>query len=210
FLDGRPRIVASNAPIFVASVIPGDLPKGREDEVYERLGSLIGMPPDAIRQKVEKQWTESDLFTPVPIKYNLDRMTALLLYSGRLELPGVAMTEESTRRYAEGPLFAHLLGYTALISPTLLPPDRYKQLTSPEGGYSVNDRIGADGLEEQYEQQLRGRFGRKKLEVEASGRQRELGVAEAARPGSNLVLTLDLDLQRFVDGALREGLHDSP
>ena len=209
-LEGRGHILASNAPIVVASIIPADLPKGREDEVYERLASLIGMSPGEIRQKVDKQKNDLDLFAPVPIRYNLDRTAALLLYGARLELPGVAVIEESTRRYAEGPLFSHLLGYTALISPTLLPPDRYKQLTSPEGGYSVNDRIGADGLEEEYEQLLRGRFGRKKLEVEASGRQRELGVAEPARPGSNLVLTLDLDLQRFVDGALREGLHNSP
>ena len=93
-VDGRPRIVASNAPIFVASIIPGDLPKGREDEVYDRLASVLGTPAETIRQKVDKQKSDSDMFTPVPIKYNLDRMTALMLYGGRLELPGVAVTED--------------------------------------------------------------------------------------------------------------------
>jgi penicillin-binding protein 2 len=209
-LEGRNRILASNAPIVVVSVIPADLPKGQEDEVYERLAGLIGMPQQEIRQRVDQQKSHHDLFAPVPVKYNIERATALLLYGARLELPGVIVSEESTRQYSEGPLFSHLLGYTALISPTLLPPEQYRRLTSPEGGYSVNDRIGADGLEEKYEQLLRGAFGRKKLEVEASGRQRELGVAEPPKPGSNLVLTLDLDLQRFVDNALREGLRHSP
>src|SRR5215216_5483810 len=209
-LEGRSRILASNAPIVVASIIPGELPKGQEGAVYAQLGSLIGMSEDEIRQKVDRQKSELDLFAPVPVKFNLDRAAALKLYGARLELPGVAVTEESTRRYSDGTLFSHLLGYTGLISPTLLPPEQYKRLTSPEGGYSVNDRIGADGIEEKYEQLLRGRFGRKKLEVEASGRHRELGVADSPQPGSNLVLTLDLDLQRFVNMALREGLHNSP
>jgi penicillin-binding protein 2 len=209
-LEGRARILASNSPIFVLSVIPAELPKNGADEVIEQVAGLLGMSSHEIRQKIDKQRTESDAFTPVPIKYNLDRSAALRLDQARMELPGVSLSVESTRRYAEGALFSHLLGYTALISPTLLPPDRYKRLTSPEGGYSINDRIGADGLEEKYEPVLRGYFGRKKLEVEASGRQRELGLAESPRPGSNLVLTLDLDLQRFVDTALREGLRQSP
>jgi penicillin-binding protein 2 len=206
-LDGETRILAYNAPIFVVSIVPADLPKGREEEVYERLSMVVGVPVAELRAKVAKQRVENDLFTPVPVKYNLDRATALRVDQARLELPGVGVSVESTRRYVEGPLFSHLLGYTGLISPTLLKPEVYKQLTSPEGGYSINDRIGADGLEERYEQTLRGHYGRKRMEVEASGRQRELGVAESARPGSNLVLSIDLDLQRFVDTALREGLH---
>ena len=209
-LEGKSRILASNAPIFLVSIVPADLPKGREEEVYERLGVLIAVPPAQIRAQVAKRQADNEPFTPVPIKSGLQRSVALKVDEARLELPGVSVSVESTRRYAEGELFSHLIGYTALISPTLLPPEQYRRLTSPEGGYSVNDRIGADGIEEKYESLLRGRYGRKRLEVEASGRQRELGVAEAPRPGSNLVLTVDLDLQRYADQVLREGLHNSP
>lgn len=210
YLQGQSKILASNAPVFVVSIVPAELPKGREEEIYQRLAGLIGVSADEIRQKVEKQKAAAELFTPVPIKANLERAVALRIDEARLELPGVSVSVESTRRYTDGSLFAHLIGYTALISPTLLPPERYRQLTSPEGGYTINDHIGAAGIEEQYEQLLRGHFGRKRLEVDAAGRQRELGVAEKPRPGSNLVLTIDLDLQRFVDQALREGLHQSP
>jgi penicillin-binding protein 2 len=210
WLDGQPRMLASNAPIHVLSIIPGEVPKGRLEDLYERLELLIGMPKAQIRERVDRQRNELDLYAPIPVKYNLPRDLALRVLQARLELPGVVISDESTRRYNEGRLFSHILGYTGLVSPTLLKPDVFKRLTSPEGGYSINDRIGADGLEERYEQLLRGRYGRKKLEVEASGKQRELGVAEPARPGSNLVLTLDLDLQRFVDTALREGLQQLP
>jgi penicillin-binding protein 2 len=210
WLDGQPRMLASNSPIHVLSIIPGEVPKGRQEDLYARLELIIGVPKEQIRARVDKQHNELDLYTPIPIKYNLQRDLALRVLQAHLELPGVVISDESTRRYNEGRLFSHILGYTGLVSPTLLKPDVFKRLTSPEGGYSINDRIGADGLEERYEQLLRGRYGRKKLEVEASGKQRELGVADPARPGSNLVLTLDLDLQRFVDSALREGLHNSP
>lgn len=210
WFDGQNRLLASNAPIFVLSVIPGELPKGREGEIYDRIAGLLGMPSAEIRDRVERQRSDIDLFAPITIRYNLPRDAALTIDQARLELPGVVVSYESTRRYNEGPLFAHILGYTGLVSPTLLRPDEYKRLTSPDGGYTMNDRIGADGLEKQYEYLLRGRFGRQKLEVDASGRQRELGVADPPRPGANLVLTLDLDLQRFVDTALREGLRNSP
>ena len=210
WFDGQSRLLASNAPIFVLSIIPGELPKGRELEVYQRLETIIGMPVAEIRDRVARQKNDLDLFAPIPVRFNLPRDSALKVDQARLELPGVMVSYESTRRYNEGPLFAHILGYTGLVSPTLLRPEEYRRLTSPEGGYTINDRIGADGLEKQYEQLLRGHYGRKKLEVEASGRQRELGVADRPRPGSNLVLTVDLDLQRFVDGALREGLHNAP
>jgi penicillin-binding protein 2 len=208
-LEGKTRILASNAPIFLVSIVPADLPKGREQDVFDRLSVLLDMPPEQIQDKVQKQRAANEQFSPVPIKANLPRTVALKIDEAGLELPGVGVSVESTRRYAEGALFSHLLGYTALISPTLLAPEQYRRLTSPEGGYSINDRIGADGLEEKYESLLRGRFGRKRLEVEASGRQRELGVADDPQPGSNLVLSLDLDLQRQVDQMLREGLHNS-
>jgi penicillin-binding protein 2 len=211
FLSGKPNLLASNAPIFVVSVIPAELPRGREMEVLDRLGALLGVSPTEIQARIDRAKAENDLFTPVMVKYNVERAVALRIDAARLlELPGAVVSEEATRRYASGELFAHLLGYTALVSPTLLKPERFRELTSPEGGYTVNDRIGADGLEERYEQILRGHFGRKKVEVEASGRQHELGVAEPPRPGSNLVLTLDLELQQFVAETLSEGLHNSP
>src|SRR5438045_3584918 len=52
-LEGRTRILASNAPVFVVSVIPGELPKGRESEVIERLAGTLGTTPATIKQKID-------------------------------------------------------------------------------------------------------------------------------------------------------------
>jgi penicillin-binding protein 2 len=198
--------LASNAPIFVASIVPADIPARRETEIYDRLAGLLGMSTIDLRRVIERRRSDDDLFTPVPVKYNVERTAALRIEERHEELPGVVISVESTRRYTEGPLLAHLLGYTGLISPTLLSPAEYRNKIDREG-YTINDRIGAAGLEEQYESVLRGQPGRRMYEVEASGRPvNELRV-ESPDPGRNLILGLDLDLQRDVARLLQEGLN---
>jgi penicillin-binding protein 2 len=204
--DRKGTIVASNAPIFVVSVVPADLPPRGEGPVYDRLATLLGITSAEIRQAVDRRKAEGDRFTPVPVRYNVPRDSALMVEQHHIELPGVVVSVESARRYADGPLLAHLLGYTGPISPAVLSAAEYKQKVEREG-YSINDRIGTAGLEDAYESFLRGKPGRRMYEVEASGRAVSELRVERPEPGKNLVLTLDLDVQRAVANILREGLH---
>ncbi|MDP8923743.1 MAG: penicillin-binding protein 2, partial [Chloroflexota bacterium] len=206
--DRNGTILASNAPSFVVSIIPADLKQPREAEVYGRLSALLSVPADEIREAVEKRKAEGFAFTPVPIESNVPRESALLVEQAIGELPGVVVSVESSRRYADGRVFAHLLGYTGPISPQILSPAEYKQKIEKEG-YSINDRIGTAGLEDAYEAELRGRPGRRMYEVEASGRESSTLRVEEAEPGQNLVLTLDAELQRSVTELLSEGLKHS-
>lgn len=204
--DRRGQLLASNAPIFVASVVPADIPARRETEIYDRLASLLGTSTLDLRRVIERRRSDDDLFTPIPVKYNVERTAALRIEERHEELPGVVVSVESTRRYTEGALLAHLLGYTGLISPTLLSPAEYRSKIEREG-YTINDRIGAAGLEEQYEPVLRGQPGRRMYEVEASGRPVNEIRMENPDPGRNLILSLDLELQREVARLLQEGLN---
>ncbi len=204
--DRNGTILASNAPIFVVSVVPADLPARNENTVYSRLAPLLGVNPVEIRQTVERRRVDGDQFTPIPIKANVPREAALMIEQRHIDLPGVVVSVESARKYADGPLFAHVLGYTGPISPSVLSPAEYKQKLEKEG-YSINDRIGTAGLEDAYEPFLRGRAGRRMYEVEASGRVVSELRVERPEAGKNLALTLDLELQRSVTTILREGLH---
>ena len=204
--DRKGTMVASNAPIFVVSIVPADLPPRGEAAVYDRLARLLDMSPGEIRQAVDRRKSESDMFTPVPIRSNVPREAALMIEQRHIELPGVHISVESARRYAEGSLLSHLLGYTGPISPSVLSPGEYKQKIENEG-YSINDRIGTAGLEDAYERFLRGKPGRRMYEVEASGRAVSELRVERAEPGKNLVLTIDVDVQRMVANTLKEGLH---
>src|SRR5204863_3032132 len=123
-----------------------------------------------IRQAVEKRKADGHTFEPVPIKSNVPREAALLVEQGLANLPGVKVSVESARKYTEGRLLAHILGYLGPISPAALSQAEYKQKIEKDG-YTINDKLGAAGLEDTYESILRGRPGRKMYEVEASGRE---------------------------------------
>ncbi|MCC6179827.1 MAG: penicillin-binding protein 2 [Chloroflexi bacterium] len=204
--DRGGTIVASNAPSFVVSIVPADSKPSQEAEVFGRLSSLLGVPVGDIRKAVEKRRADGHDFTPVPIRSSVPRESALLVEQQLANMPGVTVTVESARRYAEGRLLAHIIGYLGPISPSVLTPADYKQKIEREG-YSINDRIGAAGLEDAYESILRGKPGRRMYEVEASGREVSVLRSENAEPGKNLLLTVDLDLQRRVTEILSEGLH---
>lgn len=202
--DRNGVIVASNAPIFVVSVVPADLPDRRESAVYLRLGELVGVDAYKVQQAVNKARAEGDLFTPIRVKTNVDRVIVMRLEERHLDLPGVVVSVDSRREYDHGPLLAHVLGFTAQISPSLLGQTEYDSRIAQ--GYSPNDQIGASGLEDQYESELRGRAGRRLYEVEAGGRDVGELQRENPEPGHNLVLTIDTELQHDATEILRQGM----
>src|SRR5262249_56827096 len=109
--------------------------------------------------------------TPIPIAYKVDRDSVMRISEHSLDMPGVQVGVESTRRYNEGTLIAHLIGYMGAIS-----PDQVDQLT--QQGYGPDDHIGAAGVEQAYEKDLRGVPGKRSYEVEATGQE----VAALPRP----------------------------
>ncbi|HEY8476744.1 MAG TPA: penicillin-binding protein 2 [Chloroflexota bacterium] len=198
-------VLASNAPVLTVAIVPADLPEERAAEVYQLLGQLLGMPPETIEQMVNQRRETGDLFNPVRIRTNVTRELAFQIEEQHPHLPGVSIIIESHRSYTEGPLLAHLLGYLLPISPEVLGEEEYRRRLS-QGQYTVNDRVGAEGIERTFEDELRGRPGRRSYEVDASGRLvRELQV-EQPTPGHNLLLTVDLDLQRMAAEVLQQHL----
>src|SRR5207247_9760929 len=96
-----------------------------------------------------------------------------------------------------GSLLSHVLGYVGPIS-----PEEYAELK--DNDYLLRDFIGKSGIESSYESALRGKPGKKLIEVDSTGR--ELKVVSERRPidGSNLQLSIDLDLQRKTGEVLNE------
>jgi len=204
--DRKGTLVASNAPMYVVSIVPADIKASQEADTYARLSDMVGVPVPEIRDAVEKRKADGHIFDPVPIKSNVPRETFLLIEQDLASLPGVKVSVESARRYPEGSLMAHILGYLGPISPAALTPAEYKEKIEKDG-YTINDKIGAAGVEDTYESVLRGRPGRQMYEVEASGREVSTLRVERPDPGKNLVLTIDTDLQRVVTQYLSEGLY---
>ncbi|MGB6896933.1 MAG: penicillin-binding protein 2, partial [Dehalococcoidia bacterium] len=143
-----------------------------------------------------------DPFSPVIVKADLDEETAFRLREAEPGLAGVHVLVEPKRRYIEGPLLAHVLGYVGRL-------DEAEYVELRDRGYELNDRIGKTGVEAAYESMLRGVPGRKQVEVDASGREIRTLNSLAPRPGHSVVLALDLDLQRKVTEILQGAMGSS-
>jgi len=227
--DRRGTILVRNKPSYTVNLIPANTP---EDEVereamFAQLASLLGIPvtvdPNALLDQADvqplvfppppqvitkgiRQVYEQGLvvpYRPITLKEDVDRDTAALIQECLVRLPGVELKVEPVRSYLTGPLTAHILGYVGRIPQETV--EKYKAK-----GYESNDRIGLTGVEYTYEQELRGQKGRKLVEVDVTGRTvRTIGPVEEAIPGYNLILTIDLELQRVMEAALRKGIEQA-
>lgn len=187
--DRNMRPLAVNAPMFVVTVTEADLPSNRRAQVLEETARILGVPVEEIEQAIRARTADGTPFTPITVRENVPRDVALLLEEGSWALPGVHVRVATIREYPDGPLAAHVLGYMALPS-----ADEYAQKYRPEG-YEADERVGAVGIEQIYEADLRGRPGARLMEVEASGRPLRELQERASEPGHRLVLSLDAELQ---------------
>ena len=116
----------------------------------------------------------------------------------RGELPGLEVMIEPLRRYPNGTLAAHLLGYAGEINDQEL-------IQRAEQGYRGGDLIGRTGVERSYEEFLRGRDGAEFVVVNAMGRRVKTiseGPPQLPEPGHDLVLTLDLRVQKAMEDVM--------
>jgi penicillin-binding protein 2 len=144
----------------------------------------------------------------IVVKKGVPRDTALKLEANKLYLPGVELEDGVLiRRYPGGEAMSHILGYVGQVSQRDLDNPRNQD----ELGYSVydpNDSIGKDGLELDLESTLRGERGRRIIEMDATGSSWRV-VPESTidpKPGKNVALTIDLELQRAASEILRAGI----
>jgi len=115
------------------------------------------------------------------------------------EFSGVITDVEPMRQYLDAYYTAHVLGYVRAINS--------EQLESlKEEGYDSNDIIGQTGVEKSAERYLRGKDGKKSIEVDVSGRLTEQQDSVPAIPGSDVVLTIDSNLQKVTVESLKRNI----
>jgi penicillin-binding protein 2 len=172
--------------------------RGRGAEVLvERLDQILSLG-EAEKNRLVRELRRSRNAQPVVIRENLGWDEVARLEFNTPELPGVFIDLGQTRDYPEGELMSHIIGYTGRVADEDLAgrDDPVLQLATL--------RFGKKGVERSLEDQLRGRAGAVQVEVNAVGRVvRELDRNEG-QPGSNALLTIDLDLQRFVAERIKE------
>jgi penicillin-binding protein 2 len=115
-------------------------------------------------------------------------------------LSGETINIEPVREYRNAEQAAHVLGYMGAIS-----EERYEELKL--NGYSMTDTVGVAGMEYQNEAYLRGRNGEKRIEIlTGSGAAAQID-GKPAIPGNDVILTIDLDLQRVAYDSLEKHIN---
>ncbi len=193
--DMQPLV--QNSARFAAAIVPGDLPERGEAGVYRQLEPVLGVPAAEIERKVAEGLARQGPYSPAVVKEDLDRDTAMVLKELEPHAPGLRVLIEPARRYLAGSSLSHVLGYVAPIS-----PEEYEALK--DGGYLLQDFTGKSGVELTYESVLRGKPGKKLIEVDAAGRELKAITERLPVDGSNLVLTIDLELQKGVTEVLSQ------
>ncbi len=160
------------------------------DLLVERLDQIFGLG-EAEKNRLLRELRRSRNAQPVVVRENLGWEEVARLEFNAPDLPGVFIDLGQSRDYPEGDLMSHIVGYTGRVADEDLAgrDDPVLQLATM--------RFGKKGVERSLEDDLRGRAGAVQVEVNAVGRVvRELDRTEG-QPGSNALLTIDLDLQRF-------------
>ena len=179
------------------AAVEGMVPAQRK-VMLTRLAKLLNVPMKELREGVRKG--RADPLTPVTIKEAVRDEKVNYLLEHQAKFPGVRVQPVQLRRYPFGGLAAHLLGHVGEISA--------EQLKARAGkGYAAGDRIGQTGVEAAFDRYLRGVPGVGEVRVDALGRvTSERKFSQFPEAGYRLRLTLDADLQRAAQDALRYGI----
>lgn len=113
------------------------------------------------------------------------------------DFPGISIQTEALRSYLSGSLASHILGYVARIDEDELKDNE---------GYSLNDRIGKTGIEYIFEPYLKGKDGIKQIDMAVDGTVTGEYVVEEATAGNNVILTIDANLQKVTERALKNNI----
>jgi penicillin-binding protein 2 len=201
--DRRGRILVRNRPCYNVYIVPRFFTKTSFARIKRYL-KLDDEQINYITKRIVNAQGEKRYFSLLAVR-DINRDELARLETNLHLLPGVRILSETRRVYPYGPMAAHVLGYLNEVSGQEL--ERLK-------GYRLGDKIGRYGVERRWEFYLRGVPGYERFVVDAKGRRkgektqtRLLGPLAKrrvdARPGYNLVLTLDADVQKSAERALR-------
>jgi len=190
-LDRKGRILAHNRPSFEVFLVPED--SKRNPEVLGKVSTLLHLPLEEMEEKLRRE-KKRPAYRPIKIKSDIDWDQLCLLESNLIHLPGLQVDVIPRRFYPYGTLASHLIGYLGEIDENELKERRDQK-------YRIGAFIGKSGVESLWERDLKGVDGGRQVEVDALGREiRQLGRIESI-PGHNVILTIDLDLQRVAEEA---------
>ncbi|MBT4791533.1 MAG: penicillin-binding protein 2, partial [Halobacteriovoraceae bacterium] len=192
-------LLVDNIPRFDAVLTRQFLHK--KEKTLLRLSAILGMDVKAIKKIIKKKSFQAK-YRPIIIKKNINLEEVAKIETENASLPGISVETFISREYVDKEVGAHALGYISEISQAQLP--KFKKRDHID--YKLGDFIGQFGIEEIMDTTLRGENGYEFVEVDALGRKKKYintdnlfkGIEDSSpKPGNNIKLTIDRDLQKI-------------
>jgi penicillin-binding protein 2 len=195
--DRSGHVLATNEPVWAVKVVPAGLPFSQRPGIVAELARALGIPEATINETIDA--TTGSTFDPVTIATNVPDDVARLLTEAEAMLPGVRVVVESRRKYVDGPLFAHIVGYTA-------PIDASELSALGAAGYLVDDHMGQAGVEATHESELRGVYGAEIVQRDPTGLTIATLSTTSPTTGNSVRLSIDTQTQQLAQKALQWGI----
>jgi len=187
--DRNMEVLTDNRLSFTVSLVPFERV---ENVTVPKLANLLGIDSADVEKRARVNFVSR--YMPTPIKRGLGIDTVSILEEQGQAYPGITYSAESVRRYPDSISAETFLGHVGEVSPDDIKSEKRKD-------YRLGSLIGKSGIEKSYDLLLRGLEGTRYIEVSAKGQ--PVGYYEGkqeipAKPGADLVLTIDKKLQQFV------------
>lgn len=195
-MDRNGVVLARNFSAYTLEITPSKI-QADLDTVIDELSALVDIQPKH-RKNFRKLLEESKSFESLPIRTRLTDEEVARFIAQRFRFPGVDIQARLFRQYPLGETASHVIGYIGRISQK--DADIIDDMEDA-ANYNGTDYIGKEGLEKSYEEMLHGRTGFEEVEVSAGGRAVRTLSRTAPTSGKNLILSVDIELQKIVEEA---------
>jgi len=192
-LDRNGVVLASNYSAYTLEITPSKVPD--LEATIQELSTIVDIQPRD-RKRFKRLREESKSFDSLPIRTRLSEEEVARFSAQRYRFPGVEVKARLFRQYPYGELASHVVGYIGRINA------REKERIEEEdenGNYRGTEYIGKLGVEQSYERELHGTTGVQQVETSAGGRAIRRLSSHPAIPGKNVVLSIDIKLQKLVE-----------
>src|SRR5262249_3419280 len=191
--DRDGRVLVDNTPAEDLVFRPREVGPRATARVLARLAPKIGTTPAALRADIRKSERTAP-YQAVTLAQHVPYGVQQYVLERRDQLPGIGLQQTWIRRYPRGTTAAHVLGYVGAI-----PPAEVKAYQRQ--GVGLDERVGIQGIEAEYQSYLRGVPGHTTVEVDAAGNPVGRQVISSTQPksGDTLRLSLDLPTQRTLE-----------
>ncbi len=187
--NGTPLV--KNIPFFSVSITTDNFSGIDTDS----LAAVLGLTPKEVEEKLTKK--DNSPFVPVKLKQGLSFGEIARIEARRSDFPGLFVETEVGREYLFGKVGAHIIGYLGKITTS--------QLNNPDLRHFPSDAlIGQWGVEALFDNQLRGIPGERIIEVDALGRELRMIQERPPVKGTDINLSIDIQIQKAVEDAFGE------